>query len=102
MEIALKTCPFCNGRPVVIAQQLNGKKVLRVECSACKVATVNMAYSGRSGVRSYDQQNRIEDLTYCVGLEEAREYLVHRWNRRADDAAPADAAPAQACEAQLL
>lgn len=97
-DVRLKPCPCCGGRPVAIAQQLRGKKMLRIECSVCRIGTANLIFSSCGGSRAYDQRERIEDLTLSVGLEEARSYLADTWNRRPANAVPA----AYAGDAKLI
>ncbi len=79
---ALRPCPCCGGRPIVLVQSEGGTYTVRVECSACRLSTPSIIYARRG---AYDGQRRLLDLGLTLDLQRAREEVAGRWNRRADE-----------------
>ena len=81
--VELKPCPMCGGRPVYIAR-MTEKRLIRCECSGCRISTPELVFEERGGAAAYDRASRTVDLTYRVSLEAAKEFLAAAWNRRTE------------------
>lgn len=80
----LKGCPCCGGQPIVLIQQIGRERVVRIECTVCKISTANICFARDKG--PYDSRRRMLDLGLNLDLAASREQAAATWNRRPRDA----------------